>query len=182
MPPLFFRGNFLRRLNSLLLLISVCYISVIGSTSVTIPNIGRVKGHAHPDDASIVSFLGIRYAQGPVGPLRWTAPQKTGWETEFDATETVACAQSASVILKPGLNVTEDCLRMNIWVKNTTLYSATTQNPKLYAACLSFDSFSSTLRQLKRIHIHKSLHLFVSNIFFEDSQLIPNDSLDQFSD
>jgi hypothetical protein len=101
---------------------------------VSIPGVGNVIGHAHSEDASIVSFLGVRYAKSPEGDLRWAAPQPATWteKSDFDAREGVACAQGKSVIVNPDLEITEDCLRINIWVKNTTLTAATAPGAKLY--------------------------------------------------
>eukprot|EP01122_Echinamoeba_exundans_P015075 TRINITY_DN7008_c0_g1_i1.p1 TRINITY_DN7008_c0_g1~~TRINITY_DN7008_c0_g1_i1.p1 ORF type:complete len:540 (-),score=48.05 TRINITY_DN7008_c0_g1_i1:52-1671(-) len=111
----------------------VLFVAVASSRRVSIPGVGNVVGHAHHEDASIVSFLGVRYAKAPEGELRWAAPQPTSWEgsSDFDASEGVACAQGVSVIVNPDLKITEDCLRINIWVKNTTLASATEPGSKL---------------------------------------------------
>jgi para-nitrobenzyl esterase len=71
---------------------------------------GKVAGNAAAD---VVSFLGIPYAQPPVGALRWAPPQApvahadTLKATAFGS----ACAQAPGV--EPSSS--EDCLYLNVW-------------------------------------------------------------------
>jgi hypothetical protein len=39
---------------------------------------GRIQGHvaAWPENSHVSEYLGIPYAQPPVGPLRWAPPKK----------------------------------------------------------------------------------------------------------
>jgi para-nitrobenzyl esterase len=84
-----------------------------GSPVVTTAG-GQVKGHA---DGSVYAFLGIPYAQPPVGPLRWKEPQKAApWSGVRDgATFGKRCAQNANMTLQTASSTDEDCLYLNVW-------------------------------------------------------------------
>jgi para-nitrobenzyl esterase len=64
-------------------------------------------------DAGIISFLGIAYAQPPVGALRWAPPQppvahtQTLQATSFGS----ACLQGTAAVSSSS----EDCLYLNVW-------------------------------------------------------------------
>jgi para-nitrobenzyl esterase len=72
---------------------------------------GKVAGTAGAD---MVSFLGIPYAQPPVGALRWVPPQPpaahaaTLQATAFGN----ACPQAPGAVSSP---IAEDCLYLNVW-------------------------------------------------------------------
>ena len=78
---------------------------------------GTVEGK---DDGKVKSFLGIPYAQPPVGNLRWMAPVPLAkWSGVKKATEFGShCMQGKvygdMVFHDPGAS--EDCLTLNIWV------------------------------------------------------------------
>jgi para-nitrobenzyl esterase len=78
---------------------------------------GAVEGK---DDGKVKSFLGIPYAQPPVGDLRWKAPQPVAkWNGVKKAAEFgFHCMQGRvfgdMVFHDPGQN--EDCLTLNVWV------------------------------------------------------------------
>src|ERR1700751_1897685 len=78
---------------------------------------GTVEGK---DDGKVKSFLGIPYAQPPVGDLRWKAPQPLSkWNGVKKATAFGShCMQGKvfgdMVFHDPGAS--EDCLTLNIWV------------------------------------------------------------------
>jgi len=66
-------------------------------------------------------FKGVPYAQPPVGPLRWRAPQRISWSGERDATRyALPCPQATP---PDGRNngggvsgpSSEDCLYLNVW-------------------------------------------------------------------
>jgi len=84
-----------------------------GSPLVTIAD-GQLKGHV---DGSVYAFLGIPYAQPPVGPLRWKAPQKpTPWtDVRVASTFGNRCAQNANMTLQTAASAEEDCLYLNVW-------------------------------------------------------------------
>ena len=81
-------------------------------------NLGRIKGtrlesrlgqHFH-------AFRGIRYAEPPIGDLRFQAPQPVKpWTGTFDATiDGPMCPQPDHNISE----ISEDCLRLNVYTKN----------------------------------------------------------------
>jgi para-nitrobenzyl esterase len=74
---------------------------------------GKIEGSA---EGGARRFLGIPYAEPPVGALRWKAPVKSaGWSTVRQATEFGGrCAQTASLQAGSGTD-NEDCLYLNVW-------------------------------------------------------------------
>lgn len=70
---------------------------------------------------SLEQFLGIPYAEPPVGSGRWKRPQpKTPWTEPFVAEKFgPACSQLETFYPMPGVTVhgpeSEDCLTLNIW-------------------------------------------------------------------
>ena len=69
---------------------------------------GTIRGAAAGE---VISFKGIPYAEPPVGPLRWRAPQPAKpWQGVRDALRFgPSCMQQGLV------NVSEDCLTVNVW-------------------------------------------------------------------
>lgn len=87
------------------------------ATAVT--SLGSVRGKISGD---VVSWLGIRYAEPPVGKLRFKAPVPVQpWEGVYDATKFgFAAAQpppSSTEFTGKGEEKSEDCLFLNIWAK-----------------------------------------------------------------
>jgi para-nitrobenzyl esterase len=75
---------------------------------------GKVKGSRQH---GIGTFMAIPFAEAPVGDLRWKAPvPKKAWDGVFDATKTgpMPPQQTRSMPGRPGPNVSEDCLYVNI--------------------------------------------------------------------
>jgi para-nitrobenzyl esterase len=72
---------------------------------------GKVAGTASTDT---VAFLGIPYAQPPVGDLRWAPPQPAAAHTAtLQATAFGnACPQAPGAVAAP---IAEDCLYLNVW-------------------------------------------------------------------
>lgn len=117
---------------------------------VTLPDQGKVQGHRFADGSSVIEFLGIRYAESPVGELRWAPPRpyistSSGWgdeedeETEiFRANERIICTQPDSFLVASNSTKTEDCLRVNVWVKSETLERARAQPGSVQAPVLVF--------------------------------------------
>lgn len=59
-------------------------------------------------------YLGIPYAEPPVGELRWKAPQQLDFPDNFEATTAgSSCPQTPSVFGIP--SVSEDCLYLNVY-------------------------------------------------------------------
>lgn len=77
---------------------------------------GRVRGVR---TGSTLAWKGIRYAEAPVGPLRWRAPQPVSpWDGIADATRFGPVAPQVSnpaVPLGPDAVKDEDCLSLNVW-------------------------------------------------------------------
>ena len=72
---------------------------------------GQVAGTA---GAEVVSFLGIPYAQAPVGALRWAPPQPPAARTGTLQAKAFgnACPQAPGAVSSP---IAEDCLYLNVW-------------------------------------------------------------------
>lgn len=99
------------------------------SPSITTQN-GVVQG---VDDGKILAWLGIPYAQPPIGELRWkpSIPSKK-WEKTFVADHIASqCAQGPDLgaFATPGGN--EDCLYLNIYADKKALNRAITGEQKL---------------------------------------------------
>jgi len=80
---------------------------------------GAVSGCALP--AGIVAFKGIRYAQPPVGPLRWKPPlPPAAWTgvhaaTEFGPASLQTRSPEGSIYADLPQRMSEDCLFLNVW-------------------------------------------------------------------
>lgn len=78
---------------------------------------GAVEGK---DDGKVKSFLGIPYAQPPVGDLRWKAPVPVGkWSGVKKATEFGFHCMQGNVfgdMVFHDAGGSEDCLTLNVWV------------------------------------------------------------------
>jgi para-nitrobenzyl esterase len=108
-------------LAALLLLVFTPQGWTASSQPITRTNAGQVRGvRMGPVDA----FLGIPYAQPPVGPLRWRAPEPARpWKGVRDATRFgTNCYQAPPTRFGPytpefliSLPVSEDCLYLNVW-------------------------------------------------------------------
>jgi len=78
---------------------------------------GPVIGHV---DGALTTFLGIPYAEPPVGAFRWRAPRNhAAWTTPLDAASFgPACPQGADLSGDaPAWD--EDCLTLNVWTPST---------------------------------------------------------------
>ncbi len=77
---------------------------------------GRVRGL---DEDGVLSFLGLRYGQPPVGELRFMPPEPaSGWDGVYDATRWPNRAMQAKTLgsmdqIVPG-QLSEDCLFLNL--------------------------------------------------------------------
>src|SRR5215469_10084025 len=86
--------------------------AVAASGPLAITEDGMFRGIATP---TMNEFLGIRYAQAPVGDLRWRAPRRPARAHGIqDATQFANhCPQPASPFGLPSMN--EDCLFLNVF-------------------------------------------------------------------
>ena len=86
--------------------------TTVGSVDVTIPGLGDVTGTYKQEELPsdrVNSFLGIPYAEAPVGERRFLPPVARGpWTKRVNATYVRSC-----VGLSGG---SEDCLYLNIYV------------------------------------------------------------------
>lgn len=95
------------------------------STSTVFTLAGPISGLRRIYNGSTVSqFLGIPFAEPPIGGLRFKQPvPRTTWNTTFIATRFQAsCMQHFFVNdewLMPNLNMSEDCLHLNVFVPGT---------------------------------------------------------------
>lgn len=87
----------------------------VRAATTTGPLIGRVEEGLHV-------FRGVPYAQPPVGPLRWRAPQPMAWTEDRQADAFgPACYQEIRTDGRPnrggiqGGETSEDCLYLNLW-------------------------------------------------------------------
>ena len=87
------------------------------TVSVRIKN-GLIDGKSEVfDDIDLDIFLGIPYAQPPVGELRFNGPLPLGqWSETLDATQWPnSCLQNKMQNEFFNQNMSEDCLYLNIW-------------------------------------------------------------------
>src|SRR5271154_6892785 len=83
--------------------------------------LGKVQGKA---DGTVRAFLGVPFAQPPVGPLRWKPPVPAAkWRGVRQATEFGShCMQPTiyndMIFRDPGIS--EDCLTLNVWTPATS--------------------------------------------------------------
>lgn len=86
---------------------------------------GRLRG-AICADGKVARFLGVPYAQPPLGELRWRAPQKmapwrgTGDATKFGPASLQRCKPSNSIMYFGDEASSEDCLYLNVWAPTQT--------------------------------------------------------------
>ncbi|CAG2102395.1 unnamed protein product [Medioppia subpectinata] len=83
-----------------------------------------VRGRTlHVLDTNVDQFLGIPYAEPPVGKHRFAKPEPIlkPFPNIIDATKLkYSCIQPPNIYIKPELHYSEDCLVLNIWTPNTT--------------------------------------------------------------
>ncbi|CAJ0582667.1 unnamed protein product, partial [Mesorhabditis spiculigera] len=105
------RGCFL-----LLLTVSACYSQI----PTVITKYGPIQGTTYivQEQQKVYEFLGVPFAEPPLGNLRFEKPQTPRpWTTPYNATSyPLACVQC----VKPSWAISEDCLRLNIWTPSLT--------------------------------------------------------------
>ena len=97
--------------------------------NVVISN-GHIRGNAR-DANGILNYKGIRFAQAPVGNLRWRSPQPpTNFNGTLDATAYgPSCYASTIPPIPYATPPSEDCLNLNIW---TGAQQATEKRPVMF--------------------------------------------------
>lgn len=100
-------------------------VTIDGGSAAALAPAGEVTGVA---GTTTVAFLGIPYAQPPVGALRWKAPVPAGgWTGRYDATKFARhCPQENA---KTDANAGEDCLYLNVYAPKAVAGSGTTKRP-----------------------------------------------------
>ena len=101
------------------LLLAICYAKTEPTITSVDTSLGRIKGIQLETryGNKIWGFHGIRYAEPPVGELRFQNPQPIKpWKPQiYDATKDgPLCPQKT----QNGSNLSEDCLRLNIYTKD----------------------------------------------------------------
>ncbi|KAF2097473.1 cholinesterase precursor [Rhizodiscina lignyota] len=122
-----------------------------GGAPVVQTSSGKIKGHAAPNVSGVWEFLGIRYAQPPVGELRFAAPESlenssktsvdaSSWPMDKDCPANLAPPSTFPNFTGNGAHIvsiftghtgnpqSEDCLALNIWTKSC---SSSTKKPVL---------------------------------------------------
>ena len=116
----------LRGLHLLLLASSTLKACIAANPLRVDTTVGTVYGLINGTTPHVAQFLGIPYAEPPVGGLRWTAPTAKSPVNSIDATRfSPSCPQYESSIPSvydiDGRNflisgpTSEDCLTLNIW-------------------------------------------------------------------
>ncbi|KAJ8256799.1 hypothetical protein COCON_G00189510 [Conger conger] len=97
---------------------------------------GKVQGTRVPvPGGSVVAFLGIPYAEPPVGDLRFRRPvPRKAWSGVWEANEfSSTCHQHrdnmfpgfpGAEMWNPNTRLSEDCLYLNVWVPSPTPHAA----------------------------------------------------------
>ncbi len=123
-----------RKFYQSIVLLSLCVLlASCGRAPVAHANKEELQGHWSDQSQDVAEFLGVPFAQPPIGSLRWSAPQPNvprfgrqpakqfaaacmqgRGNTEWYADIAEAFGNDRSVAPQP-LAVSEDCLYLNIW-------------------------------------------------------------------
>jgi hypothetical protein len=129
------------------------FASVSGKLPLVQTTSGSIIGHAAPNSSDVTEFLGIRYAEAPVGDLRFAAPKKhvasTG--TVFEAAEWVDNCRNRS----------HQYMLMNIVRRLPVQQAAREQFPEFHSAIrpASVEELCSTKQQLGIGRLPQAQHL-----------------------
>jgi len=88
---------------------------------VSLDGLGKIRGKEEVarGDKKYLSFLGIPYAEPPVGDLRWKLPvPATGWEGVRDSTEYGSSCIQYPMLVPGKLVGSEDCLVLNVHTRS----------------------------------------------------------------
>ncbi len=113
--------------------VALCLLTVAGCDSAPVAEVdGETLVGAYHIDTGVAAFLGVPFAEAPLGPLRWQAPQAL--RSRVSRRQTIhfapACMQSPRILdwyrdmaeifgasrdVIEDLAIGEDCLYLNIW-------------------------------------------------------------------
>lgn len=92
------------------------------NTTVNSPA-GSLCGTSGPNN--VTAYLGIPFAQPPVGNLRWKNPQPPSpWSGTFQATQMSSGCPQPNTLGLCSAGMSEDCLYLNVWVPANTTSSS----------------------------------------------------------
>lgn len=139
------------------------------SQYITVPTTsGLVTGHVPSNSDCVVEFLGVPYAQPPVGQLRFEAPVRLNVTSKpFTAANYAAdCPHATNIniygypgftpqgpkcvadfLVDAGTTQSEDCLYLNIWTKATNQADATKPVLVFFLEEVSIDPLMHTWAQ-----------------------------------
>lgn len=134
--------NFNAQLCSKLLAVVSLLDTCLAVTSLRVDTtVGTVYGLINGTTPNVAQFLGIPFAEPPVGELRWSPPTVKSPVSRIDATSfSPSCPQyessipstynidSRGFLITPG-KTSEDCLTLNIWAPVTTQGNCTQKLP-----------------------------------------------------
>lgn len=120
-------------------------MDAVDATLVT-TTAGPVRGREH---GSVTAWKGIRFAQPPVGPLRWRAPvAPVTWTEPLDAFEFGPASPQRSnpaVPLGADTVMDEDCLFLNVWRPTEAAAEARPVMVWIHGGAYTFGSASQPL-------------------------------------
>ena len=135
------------------------------------------------------SWRGIRYAQAPVGPLRWRDPVAApSTEDEVDATRYGnVCPQkdNPAVPLGDGAVMDEDCLTLNVWVPQDDREAPRPVMVWLHGGAYTFGSSSQPLFDATSLASHGDVVVVTVNYrlgafgFLDLAGLLPDEGFDR---
>ncbi|KAI0975702.1 Alpha/Beta hydrolase protein [Xylaria arbuscula] len=112
--------NLVRGALCLLLTVSSWASTALASSETLVPSVtvanGTINGRYLAESWDQDLFLGIPYAQPPLGSLRfkWPQPLNDTYETPLDASSYGYSCYQASNALSTASNISEDCLTLNV--------------------------------------------------------------------
>jgi para-nitrobenzyl esterase len=122
-------------------------MDAVDATVVTTTS-GTVRGR---DDGQVAVWKGIRYAQPPVGPLRWRAPVPVEVDSAAESVDAFEFGPASpqrpnpAVPLGPDTVMAEDCLFLNVWSPTGAAVQARPVMVWVHGGAYTFGSASQPL-------------------------------------
>ncbi|XP_054719054.1 acetylcholinesterase-1-like [Uloborus diversus] len=117
--------NLRLKMSAQIYLLLLCLFRTAASDRVVMTNNGPIQGVTQSADSfEVEAFLGIPYAEPPMGRLRFMKPvPKTSWSGVLDGSILPPpCIQNSTqkLYFMPDIdNMSEDCLYLNVWIPAT---------------------------------------------------------------